>query len=548
MVPSAAPVNWRSGAHTCPRTLRTATTPPASVITRSPRRPRDLLFVRITRNLGAPSCPVFWERVGSALPPRDPRLPLILPSPKIRSVRIRANPWPLSVLRSQSLSVRSVASVVDLAFDVARVLVPLPNVRINTYVPRRGPTEFVLSSRDSRSPNSYVFNPQVPKFAPCFCDFFQQKGHKEVHSSSLVPANDPTLLFTNAGMNQFKDVFLGLENRDYTRATTSQKCVRAGGKHNDLENVGFTNRHHTFFEMLGNFSFGDYFKQDAIAYAWELVTSKDWFGIDPDKLYVTIFEGDRATSPRRRGREVLARGRRSQRAHLRHGHERQLLADGRHRPLRPLQRNPLRHGHRRQRCRTHRLQVPLRVRTLRRNLEPRLHAVRQVGRRQVQSAAQALDRYRRRPRARHRRPAGRDLELRHGFVRAADQARRRADRNEATRRRTEARRRGRAASPGRLAARHRRPRPRRNVPDLRRRAAHERRTRLRAAQDHSSRHPSRTPARAGEAVPVRDGLRRPRHDEGCLSRIDRVRESRVRDDQRRRDALRPHAGCWAEAS
>ena len=117
-------------------------------------------------------------------------------------------------------------------------------------------------------------------------------GHRRVHSSSLVPANDPTLLFTNAGMNQFKDVFLGAERRDYTRATSSQKCVRAGGKHNDLENVGFTRRHHTFFEMLGNFSFGDYFKQDAIAYAWELLTSPKWFGIDPGRLYVTIFEGD----------------------------------------------------------------------------------------------------------------------------------------------------------------------------------------------------------------------------------------------------------------
>ncbi len=125
-----------------------------------------------------------------------------------------------------------------------------------------------------------------------FLDFFIQKGHREVHSSSLVPANDPTLLFTNAGMNQFKDVFLGLEKRDHARATTSQKCVRAGGKHNDLENVGFTNRHHTFFEMLGNFSFGDYFKKDAIAYAWELITSPEWFGIDKAKLYVTIFEGD----------------------------------------------------------------------------------------------------------------------------------------------------------------------------------------------------------------------------------------------------------------
>ena len=125
-----------------------------------------------------------------------------------------------------------------------------------------------------------------------FLDFFVQKGHREVHSSSLVPANDPTLLFTNAGMNQFKDVFLGLEKRDYRRATTSQKCVRAGGKHNDLENVGFTNRHHTFFEMLGNFSFGDYFKKDAIAYAWDLITSPEWFGIDPNKLYVTIFNGE----------------------------------------------------------------------------------------------------------------------------------------------------------------------------------------------------------------------------------------------------------------
>ncbi len=125
-----------------------------------------------------------------------------------------------------------------------------------------------------------------------FLDFFVQKGHREVHSSSLVPANDPTLLFTNAGMNQFKDVFLGLEKRDYSRATTSQKCVRAGGKHNDLENVGFTNRHHTFFEMLGNFSFGDYFKKDAIAYAWELITSPQWFGIPKDKLFATIFNGE----------------------------------------------------------------------------------------------------------------------------------------------------------------------------------------------------------------------------------------------------------------
>jgi len=125
-----------------------------------------------------------------------------------------------------------------------------------------------------------------------FLSFFEVKGHRRVRSSSLVPVNDPTLLFTNAGMNQFKDVFLGLEQRDYKRATSAQKCVRAGGKHNDLENVGFTNRHHTFFEMLGNFSFGDYFKKDAIAFAWELVTSQNWFAIPKDKLYATIFKGE----------------------------------------------------------------------------------------------------------------------------------------------------------------------------------------------------------------------------------------------------------------
>ncbi len=124
-----------------------------------------------------------------------------------------------------------------------------------------------------------------------FLRFFESKGHRRVRSSSLVPHGDPTLLFTNAGMNQFKDVFLGLEKRDYTRATSCQKCVRAGGKHNDLENVGFTKRHHTFFEMLGNFSFGDYYKEDAIAYAWELLTYGEWFNLDINKLYFTIFGG-----------------------------------------------------------------------------------------------------------------------------------------------------------------------------------------------------------------------------------------------------------------
>ncbi|MCL8378057.1 alanine--tRNA ligase [Escherichia coli] len=125
-----------------------------------------------------------------------------------------------------------------------------------------------------------------------FLDFFHSKGHHVVASSSLVPHNDPTLLFTNAGMNQFKDVFLGLDKRNYSRATTSQRCVRAGGKHNDLENVGYTARHHTFFEMLGNFSFGDYFKHDAIQFAWELLTSEKWFALPKERLWVTVYESD----------------------------------------------------------------------------------------------------------------------------------------------------------------------------------------------------------------------------------------------------------------
>jgi len=123
-----------------------------------------------------------------------------------------------------------------------------------------------------------------------FLDYFEQRGHRVVHSSPLLPANDPTLLFVNAGMNQFKDVFLGNEKRDYKRAVTSQKCLRAGGKHNDLDEVGRTARHQTFFEMLGNFSFGDYFKEGAIEYAWDLLVNE--FGLDPERLWFSVFEGD----------------------------------------------------------------------------------------------------------------------------------------------------------------------------------------------------------------------------------------------------------------
>ena len=123
-----------------------------------------------------------------------------------------------------------------------------------------------------------------------FLDFFVQKEHKEVASSTLVPINDPTLMFSNSGMNQFKDVFLGTEKVNFDKATSSQKCVRAGGKHNDLDNVGYTARHHTFFEMLGNFSFGDYFKEEAISLAWELLTKE--FNLPKEKLLVTVFHED----------------------------------------------------------------------------------------------------------------------------------------------------------------------------------------------------------------------------------------------------------------
>src|SRR5438477_1031450 len=150
------------------------------------------------------------------------------------------------------------------------------------------PRSSAASSRRSKLPTTDQIRRQ-------FLDYFVKNGHREVASSSLVPAGDPTLLFTNAGMNQFKDVFLGRDPRDYKRATTSQKCVRAGGKHNDLENVGRTARHLTFFEMLGNFSFGDYFKRDAIGFAWHLLV--DIYRLDPERLWFSVFEGDGEVPP-----------------------------------------------------------------------------------------------------------------------------------------------------------------------------------------------------------------------------------------------------------
>ena len=166
-----------------------------------------------------------------------------------------------------------------------------------------------------------------------FLKYFERHGHRIVASSPLVPHDDPTLLFTNAGMNQFKDVFLGKETRDYTRATTAQKCMRVSGKHNDLDNVGPSFRHHTFFEMLGNFSFGDYFKRDAIPFAWTLLT-EEW-KLPKDRLFATVFKGE-AGIPRDAEAYDLWRKHPSRRPHRRAGRGRQLLADGRHRPVRPL--------------------------------------------------------------------------------------------------------------------------------------------------------------------------------------------------------------------
>ena len=174
-----------------------------------------------------------------------------------------------------------------------------------------------------------------------FLAYFAAKGHTIVPSASLVPGNDPTLLFTNSGMVQFKDVFLGTDKRSYVRAADVQRCLRAGGKHNDLENVGYTARHHTFFEMLGNWSFGDYFKREAIRFAWELLT--DTYKLSPDKLWVTVYQTDDEAYDDLGGRH--RRAARTHRAHWRQqGHAvriRQFLADGRHGSLWPVQRNLL---------------------------------------------------------------------------------------------------------------------------------------------------------------------------------------------------------------
>ena len=207
----------------------------------------------------------------------------------------------------------------------------------------------------------------VNEIRSSFLQFFARNGHEIVASSSLVPRNDPTLMFTNAGMVQFKNVFTGVERRPYNRAVTAQKCVRAGGKHNDLDNVGYTARHHTFFEMLGNFSFGDYFKPLAIELAWNLITKE--FGLAEGPAV-----GDGLSRRRRRVLAVEAHRRPAGIAHRPHRHQRQFLGDGRHRPVRPVLGDLLRP--RRQDSRRPARLARRRRRPLHRDLESRLHAVR----------------------------------------------------------------------------------------------------------------------------------------------------------------------------
>ncbi len=330
-----------------------------------------------------------------------------------------------------------------------------------------------------------------------FLRFFASKGHRRVHSSSLVPANDPTLLFTNAGMNQFKDVFLGVERRDYNRATTSQKCVRAGGKHNDLENVGFTRRHHTFFEMLGNFSFGDYFKRDAIAFAWELVTSPEWLAIPKDKLYVTIFKGEEGV-PRDEEAYELWRGQGvpAERIHEL-GMKDNFWAMGDTGPCGP--------------CSEIFYDMGLAASetgedkpfgedecALRRDLEPGLHAVRSRSAGGAQPVAQALHRHRGRSRAHGRGAAGQDLELRDRSIYPADRPRRRTYPYSLP---------GWHSLERRIAAHHCRSCARGDLSHLRWRAPRQRRPRLCPTQDPAPGHPSWTDVGPGRFVHVSHGRR-----------------------------------------
>ena len=252
-----------------------------------------------------------------------------------------------------------------------------------------------------------------------FLDYFKRQGHTIVPSSPLVPGDDPTLLFTNAGMNQFKDAFLGREKRAYTRATTSQKCMRVSGKHNDLDNVGPSLRHHTFFEMLGNFSFGDYFKKEAIPFAWELLTTT--WKLAPERLFPTIFKGEagipRDAEAHAIWTKLVPRDRITEL-----GLAENFWAMGETGPVRPLLGDPLlprRTGA--VRGRAARPDMPgdrLQLRPVRRGLEQRVHGVRPPARRDAHSPAGAVDRHGHGPRAHHGGHPGQDRQLRYRSLHA----------------------------------------------------------------------------------------------------------------------------------
>ena len=303
-----------------------------------------------------------------------------------------------------------------------------------------------------------------------FLQFFGRNEHAIVPSSSLVPRNDPTLMFTNAGMVQFKNVFTGVEKRPYVRATTAQKCVRAGGKHNDLDNVGYTARHHTFFEMLGNFSFGDYFKDHAIEFAWNLLTRD--FGLPAEKLTVTVYYDDDEAFNLWRKISGLPEAR-----IIRIATSDNFWAMGDTGPCGPVLGDFLR-SRRPHSGRPARL-AGRRRRPLHRDLESRLHAVRDLGQRRAGQPAAPVDRHRHGARAHRRRAAGRARQLRHRPFPRAHPRQRRPDR----------RRSGRAAA--RLAPGHRRPPARLRLPGRRRRAAVERGPRLCAPPHHAPRHAPR---------------------------------------------------------
>ena len=329
-----------------------------------------------------------------------------------------------------------------------------------------------------------------------FLDYFARNGHTVVESSPLVPRNDPTLMFANSGMVQFKNVFTGQEKRPYVRATTAQKCVRAGGKHNDLDNVGYTARHHTFFEMLGNFSFGDYFKDAAIPYAWELVTSD--YGLPKDRLLVTVFSEDDDAAAIWKKVAGLPDDR-----IIRIPTSDNFWRMGDTGPCGPCSRNLLRP--RRPHPRRPARQPGRGRRPLHRNLEPGVHAVRGRAARHARAAAAPLDRHRHGAGARRRHPARQARQLRHRHFARADPGQRRGHR----------------AGPRRPVQdqppRHRRPSAQHVVPDGRRRAAVERGPRLRPPPHHAPRHAPRhddgragtgdVPAGAGAGPP--DGHRLP---------------------------------------